>query len=188
MDKMEAVIGEPRPEVSRYAPRVIRIKIDPEKIGGLIGPKGKNIKRICQETGADVNVDDDGTVSIYSTSEEGLKKAVEDVKRSTASVEVGKEYRGVVKNVLDFGAFVEVLPGKEGLIHISKLADHRVAKVTDVLNVGDEVEVKVTDIDRKGRINLIRKGVKEKSSHEGSRKPRGRKPFRPFRKREENSH
>jgi polyribonucleotide nucleotidyltransferase len=187
MDKMDAVIKEPRPDVSKYAPRVVRIKIDPEKIGGLIGPKGKNIKRICQETGADVNVDDDGTVSIYSTSEEGLKKAMEDVERSTASVEVGKEYRGVVKNVLDFGAFVEILPGKEGLLHISKLADHRVARVTDVVDIGDEVEVRVTDIDRKGRINLIRKGVKEKKSHDGPRKPRDKKPFRPFRKRDSNS-
>ena len=135
--------------------------IAPDKIGLLIGPKGKTIKKICQDTGVEIDVDDDGTVSISSNSEENLKKAVDEVMMRTADVEVGKVYRGIVKNVLDFGAFVEIMPGKEGLVHISKLANYRVAKVTDVLNVGDEVMVKVTDVDEQGRINLSRRALLE---------------------------
>ncbi len=179
MDKMNAALDKPRPEVSKYAPRVERLKVDPEKIGSLIGPKGKNIKKICQDTGADINVDDDGTVSVYSNDGESLKKAVEAVKRYTASVEVGKIYNGIVKNILDFGAFVEILPGKEGLVHISKLADYRVDKVTDVLNIGDEVEVKVTEIDRQGRINLSRKAVLKGGEDKDDEKPRPKRRFQP---------
>jgi len=161
LDTMDAAIDKPRPEVSKYAPRIVKLKIAPDKIGLLIGPKGKTIKKICQDTGVEIDVDDDGTVSISSNSEENLKKAVDEVMMRTADVEVGKVYRGIVKNVLDFGAFVEIMPGKEGLVHISKLANYRVAKVTDVLNVGDEVMVKVTDVDEQGRINLSRRALLE---------------------------
>ena len=182
LDKMDAVISEPRPELSPYAPRIVRFKIDPEKIGSLIGPKGKIIKKICQDTGAEINVDDDGTVSISSNNEEALKRAVEEAKRYTAQVEVGKVYDGVVKTVTDFGAFVEVLPGKDGLVHISKLADYRVRKVTDVLNVGDEVKVKVMGIDDRGRINLSRKEVLKESGEESEEKPKSQRHSRPPRK------
>jgi polyribonucleotide nucleotidyltransferase len=177
LDKMDAVLDKPRDEVSKFAPRIIKLKIAPDKIGLLIGPKGKTIKKICQDTGVEIDVDDDGTVSISSSDEEGLKKAVDEVSMRTADVEVGKAYRGVVKNILDFGAFVEVLPGKEGLVHISKLANYRVAKVTDILKVGDEVMVKVTDIDEQGRINLSRKALLEGGEQEEEhQKPHRRSP------------
>ncbi|MDD5556834.1 MAG: polyribonucleotide nucleotidyltransferase [bacterium] len=183
LDRMDAVLAAPRPAVSRYAPRIVKLKIPVDRIGDLIGPKGKHIKKICQETGAEVDVDDDGTVSVASTSEESLRKAVEAVQMRTAEVEIGKIYRGIVKSVLDFGAFVEVLPGKEGLVHISRLADYRVPKVTDVVNVGDEVMVKVTDIDDQGRINLSRRAAMRPEGEQdeeplrrkgGSRPPRRR--------------
>jgi polyribonucleotide nucleotidyltransferase len=177
LDKMDAAIDKPRGEVSKYAPRIVKLKIAPDKIGLLIGPKGKTIKKICQDTGVEIDVDDDGTVSISSSDEEGLKKAVDEVSMRTADVEVGKAYRGIVKNILDFGAFVEVLPGKEGLVHISKLANYRVAKVTDVLNVGDEVMVKVTDVDEQGRINLSRKALLEGGENEEEQHPRPRRRF-----------
>ena len=179
LDIMDAVLASPRPEVSKYAPRIVQIKIAVDKIGDLIGPKGKFIKKICQDTGAQIDVDDDGTVSVSSNSPESLAKAVEEVKRRTAEVEVGKIYPGVVKNVLDFGAFVEIMPGKEGLVHISKLADHRVAKVTDVVNIGDQIDVKVTEIDEQGRINLSRRAVLTgKDDPEDERRP-PRRPFKP---------
>lgn len=180
---MDATISSPRDEVSKYAPRIVQMKIAVDKIGDLIGPKGKFIKKICQDTGAQIDVDDDGTVSVSSTNPEGLAKAVEEVRRRTAEAEVGKIYKGTVKNVLDFGAFVEILPGKEGLVHISKLADYRVARVTDVLNVGDEVEVKVTGIDEQGRINLSRKAVLT-GKDDPEEESRPRRPFRPRRRRD----
>ena len=183
LDTMDAVIDTPRPEVSKYAPRIVKLKIAPDKIGLLIGPKGKTIKKICQDTGVEIDVDDDGTVSISSNSEENLKKAVDEVTMRTADVEVGKVYRGIVKNVLDFGAFVEIMPGKEGLVHISKLANYRVAKVTDVLNIGDEVMVKVTDVDEQGRINLSRKALLEGGDVE-EEQPRPPRRFNRERRRE----
>ena len=178
LDVMDRTISSPRPEISRYAPRIVQIKIPVDKIGDLIGPKGKFIKKICQDTGAQIDVEDDGTVSVSAINPEGLEKAVEEVRRRTAEAEVGKIYPGVVKNVLDFGAFVEIMPGKEGLVHISKLADHRVAKVTDVVNVGDQIDVKVTGIDEQGRINLSRRAVLTgQDDPEEERRPR--RPFRP---------
>jgi len=179
LDIMDRAISQPRPEVSKYAPRIVKLKIPIDKIGDLIGPKGKFIKKICQDTGAQIDVEDDGTVSVSSNTPESLAQAVEEVRRRTAEVEVGKIYPGIVKNVLDFGAFVEVMPGKEGLVHISKLADHRVAKVTDVVNIGDQIDVKVTGIDEQGRINLSRKAVLTgKDDPEEERRP-PRRPFRP---------
>lgn len=179
LDRMDATLDAPRPAVSKYAPRIVKVKIAVEKIGALIGPKGKVINKICQDTGAEIAVDDDGTVSISSNSEESLKKALDEVTMRTADAEIGKIYHAKVKNVVDFGAFVEIMPGKEGLVHISKLADFRVAKVTDVVNVGDEIDVKVTGIDDQGRISLSRKAVLTGVDEPEEERPRSRRPHSP---------
>ncbi len=154
--EIEKVISEPRESLSQYAPQMVNITIDPKKIGLLIGPGGKNIKSIQETTDAVIEVDDTGAVSISTCSKENLDKAVEMVTLCTTDAEAGKVYEGTVKNVLDFGAFVEILPGKEGLVHISELADYRVNKVTDILNVGDKVKVKCLGIDDRGKIKLSR--------------------------------
>ncbi len=161
LDIMVKTLAEPRSELSSYAPRIISIRIPVDKIGTVIGPGGKMIKKITEETGVEINIEDDGTVRIACPSKGNSDKAVEMIQRLTADVEVGKTYKGIVKNVVDFGAFVEILPGKEGLVHISKLADFHVKKVEDVTKVGDEIMVKVTEIDDRGRINLSRKAVLE---------------------------
>jgi len=188
LDRMDAVLDKPRPAVSKYAPQIVKLKISPDKIGALIGPKGKVIKKICLDTGAEIDVEDDGTVSISSNNEESLKKALDEVNQRTADVEIGKIYKGIVTSVVDFGAFVEILPGKEGLVHISKLADYRVAKVSDILKVGDEVMVKAMDIDEQGRVSLSRKaalsGVEGVTEEESSRPPR-RQQHHPHRSRRE---
>ncbi len=156
IDKIEKVISEPRKNYSPYAPQLTTIKINKEKIGNLIGPGGKTIRKIQQDYEVNIDVDDDGTVTVSATSAENLQKAEKEVKSYTEDVEPGKTYNGVVRKVLDFGAFVEVLPGKDGLVHISELAPYRVDKVTDVLNEGDKVTVKCIEIDDKGRVNLSR--------------------------------
>ena len=132
MEKMEAVISEPRKEVSENAPKIELMKIDPSKIAGLIGPGGKTIKAIIEETGVSIDIEDDGNVSIFGKDSEGMKKALELVKAQTQSVELNAVYDGKVTKITKFGAFVEVLPGKEGLLHISEISDKRVAKVEDV--------------------------------------------------------
>jgi polyribonucleotide nucleotidyltransferase len=159
LEIMEKAINKPRQDISAYAPRIVTIRINPDKIGLLIGPGGKTIKKIIEETQAEINIQDDGTVAIASNKEERVRMAIEKVQGITAEVEVGKIYKGIVKNIVDFGAFVEVLPGKEGLVHISQLADYRVKKVEDILKLGDTVMVKVTEIDERGRINLSRKAA-----------------------------
>ena len=159
LDVLKAAIPEVRPNLSKYAPRMYKITIDPSKIGALIGPGGKNIKAIIEETKATIEVSNDGTVVIGSASEESAKAAIHKVEGLTQDVEVGAVYTGKVTRIQNFGAFVEVLPGKEGLVHISELADHHVARVEDVIKIGDEIMVKVTEIDRLGRINLSRKAV-----------------------------
>lgn len=156
---MSKTIAAPNEKLSVHAPKVATLKINVDKIGMVIGPGGKNIKKIIQDTGADVNIDDDGTVTFSSNSQEAIDAAYETVALMTAEVEVGKIYMGTVKNVVPFGCFVEVLPGKEGLVHISRLDVARVEKVEDVVSVGDKFEVKVTEIDDRGRINLSRKAV-----------------------------
>ncbi len=180
LDRMDAAIDKPRPSISVYAPRITIIEIDPEKIGAVIGPGGSVIRSITSETGAVIDIEDSGKVTIATTSEESAEKALKAIRDLTAEVEIGKVYRGTVKNILEFGAFVEVLPGKEGLVHISKLADYRVGRVEDVVNIGDEVMVKVTDIDDRGRINLSRRDAlsdsereKERSQHPDSGRDRG---------------
>jgi len=159
LDKMSQTISASRPELSKYAPRMYKITIDPDKIGTVIGPGGKTIRSITEETKATIDVENDGTVIIGSTSEEGAQKAIKIIEGLTRDVEVGSTYTGRVTRVTSFGAFVEILPGKEGMVHISELADYRVPSVEDVVKVGDEIMVMVTEIDRMGRINLSRRAV-----------------------------
>ncbi|MGE5582891.1 MAG: polyribonucleotide nucleotidyltransferase [Bacillota bacterium] len=159
LGKMLEVITGPRQELSPYAPRIIRFSIDPDRIRDVIGPGGKIIRKIVEDTGAEIDIEDDGRVFIAAVDARAGEKAQEIIKRLTSDVEVGAVYLGKVTKLMNFGAFVEVLPGKEGLVHISQLAKERVAKVEDVVNVGDEIMVKVTEIDKQGRINLSRKAV-----------------------------
>jgi polyribonucleotide nucleotidyltransferase len=157
IEKMKETLSEPRGDISKYAPRITTIKVRPEKVRDVIGSGGKNIRQIISETGVTIDVEDDGTVTIASSDSEAASRAVAMVKWLTEDAEIGKIYRGVVKKVVDFGAFVEILPGTEGLVHISQLAKERVNKVTDVLQEGDEVLVKVLEIDKQGKIRLSRK-------------------------------
>lgn len=152
-------IAEPRKELSKYAPKITTINVDPEKISKIIGPGGKTIKKIVEETGAKIDIEEDGRVYIAAVNSEEAAKAIDMINGITAEAEVGKVYTGKVTRLMAFGAFVEILPGKEGLVHISQLSTERVNKVEDVVSVGDEIVVKVTEIDQKGRINLSRKAV-----------------------------
>jgi len=154
LDVMEKTISKPRAELSPYAPRIFTVQINPDKIGELIGPGGKVINKIIDETGAEIDIQDSGLVFITSEKEESAKKAVDWVKSITREVKVGEVFQGEVKRILDFGAFVQILPGQDGLIHISKLSDKRVEKVEDVVKIGDKVSVKVISVDDQGRINL----------------------------------
>ena len=157
MGIMLDTIAEPRQQMSQYAPRIITMKIDSDKIRDVIGSGGKVIRSIIEETGAKIDIEDDGTVFIASVEQEGAAKAQEIITNLTKEVEVGEVYLGKVTRLMAFGAFVEVLPGKEGLVHISKLAKERVENVEDVVRVGDEIMVKVIEIDKQGRVNLSRK-------------------------------
>ena len=157
MNKMLEAISVPRPDLSPFAPRIITITIDPDKIRNVIGPGGKMIKKIIDETGAKIDIEDDGRVFIAAVDREAGKRALAIIESLTADVEIGKIYKGKVVKIMDFGAFVEVLPGKEGLVHISQLAEQRVGKVEDIVSVGDEIMVKVIKIDEHGRVNLSRK-------------------------------
>jgi len=159
LSRMEEEIAGPRPELSPFAPRMITIEIDPDRIRDAIGPGGKMIRKIIEETGTTIDIEDDGKVYIASVDREAGERAVEIIRRLTKDVQVGEAYLGKVTRIMGFGAFVEVLPGKEGLVHISQLAKERVARVEDVVNVGDEVLVKVIEIDRQGRVNLSRKAA-----------------------------
>ncbi len=161
LDSMRATLAEPRSELSKYAPRIEKITIDPDKIGLLIGPGGKTIRGITESTGVSIDVEDNGDVFIFSNDAAGMKAAVEEIGRITAEVELGKIYRGRVVSVKEFGAFVELLPGKDGLCHISELADFRVNQTEDIAKVGDEIWVKVIDIDDRGRVRLSRRAALE---------------------------
>ena len=161
LDKMDAVIKTPRSEVSPYAPRITTIKINPDKIRDIIGPGGKMIRKITEETKTSIDIQDDGTVNIGSNNAENTQKAVDWIRSLTREVEAGEIYTGKVTRIMPFGAFVEILPGKEGLVHISELANYRVPTVEDVVNIGDEVQVLVTEIDRQGRVNLSRRALLE---------------------------
>jgi polyribonucleotide nucleotidyltransferase len=159
LDKMAAVLPAPRPEISKYAPRLLTVKIDPEKIGKLIGPGGKNIKKLQEDTGAQIDIEDDGTVFISSVDQASAEKARDLVEAITAEVKVGKIYAGKVVSIKDFGAFVEIAPETDGLCHVSELSDKYVQNVTDIVNIGDEIRVKVILIDDQGRIKLSRKAA-----------------------------
>jgi len=154
LDKMEAAIAQPRQSLSQFAPKMVSLTIPQNKIGGLIGPGGKNIRNIQETTGVKIDIEEDGTVFISGDDSSAVDNARNMVEGLTAEVEVGKIYKGKVTKIMAFGAFVEVLPGKEGLVHISKLSKHRVAKVEDVVSEGEEIVVKVDEIDKQGRINL----------------------------------
>jgi polyribonucleotide nucleotidyltransferase len=157
LNQMRKTISAPNPELSRYAPKIITMRINPDKIRDVIGPGGKIITKIIDETGVKIDIEQDGEVFIGGIDPEMIALAQKRITDIVAEAEVGQTYKGKVSRIMNFGAFVEVLPGKEGLLHISHISHERVAKVEDVLNVGDEVEVKVTEIDEKGRVNLSRK-------------------------------
>ena len=150
-------IAAPREDVSANAPRIVKIQINPDKIGALIGTGGKNIKEITESTRSEINIEDDGTVTIVARNKEVLDEVKRRIDSFTAEAEIGKIYRGLVRSVKDFGAFVEILPGQDGLLHISEMANYRVREVSDICKEGDYVTVKVIDIDRSGKIRLSRK-------------------------------
>ncbi|HXH22835.1 MAG TPA: polyribonucleotide nucleotidyltransferase, partial [Dehalococcoidia bacterium] len=161
LDKLAETISKPRAELSRYAPRMYRIQIPPSKIGVVIGPGGKTVRSIVDETKCTIDVQDDGTVLVGSNNEEAARKAIAIIEGLTQEAQVGQIYTGRVTRTVDFGAFVEIMPGKEGLVRIGELADYRVPSVEDVVKVGDEIMVMVTEIDNMGRINLSRRAVLE---------------------------
>src|SRR6266498_1558291 len=162
LDKMLAVLPQARETMSDFAPRIITIKINPEKIRDIIGKGGSMIRKIQEETGTDINVEDDGSVEIAAVSGENSRKAITWIESLTRDVEIGALYLGTVTRIMSFGAFVEILPGKEGLVRIGELADYHVPTVEDVVSVGDEVMVVVTEIDRQGRVNLSRKAAMQR--------------------------
>jgi len=168
--EMAKTLSAPRAELSKYAPRIEVVRINPEKIGALIGPGGKNIKKLVEESGCEINIEDDGTVNIFSVSAEGMKIARDAIVGMTAEAEIGKVYRGKVVTVKEFGAFVEFLPGKDGLVHISELANFRVKKTEDIVKVGDEITVKCLGVDEKGRVRLSRKAAMEDRDQEMAEK------------------
>ena len=167
LEIMRGTLDKPRTELSKYAPRIETIKINPEKIGALIGPGGKTIKGIVAETGAEINIEDDGSVHIYATTGESMARAKEIIGGMTREIEIGQTYQGRVVTTKEFGAFVEVFPGKDGLVHISELADFRVNRTEDVVKMGDMIWVKCIGIDDKGRVKLSRKAaLKERAEKE----------------------
>lgn len=176
---MTSVMPEPRSELKECAPRIVTIQIDPEKIGLLIGPGGKNIRRITEITGTqiDINEDNSGRVMIFSNNGEALKRAIREIELITSDIEPGKTYKGIVRSIKEFGVFVECLPGKEGLVHVSELADFRVDKVEDVCKLGDEILVKCIGVDDRGRVRLSRRAALAEVQgipYEPSAKPEGR--------------
>jgi polyribonucleotide nucleotidyltransferase len=186
LDKMRETISETREDLSPFAPRISIIKINTEKIGLVIGPGGKTIRKIIDETGVKIDVEDDGTVFIASSDAEGSQKAIEMVRALTEDPEIGKIYTGTVRRVTDFGAFVEILPGTDGLVHISQLADYHVPSVEDVVRVGDEIMVMVIDIDAEDKIRLSRRAVLEgwspEKAREMDRRPTQRRRAEPSRR------
>ena len=166
LDAMDAGISTHRKQLREHAPRIEMVQIDPEKIGALIGPGGKNIRRITEVTGANIDIDEDnsGKVRVYANNSEAMERALSEIDLVTGEIEAGKTYRGIVRGVKEFGAFVECLPGKEGLCHISELADFRVNKTEDICKLGDEIIVKCIGIDDKGRVKLSRRAAMEEAA------------------------
>ncbi|MBA2284074.1 MAG: polyribonucleotide nucleotidyltransferase, partial [Ktedonobacteraceae bacterium] len=159
MEKMLDTLDAPREELSLYAPRIQSVKINPDKIGAVIGPGGKMIRKIQEESGAKIDIEDDGTVNISAVSGDAMQHAMDAVRALTEEVEVGRIYTGTVRRLVDFGAFVEILPGKEGLVRTSQLADFQVMRPEDVVSVGDEITVMVIEVDPQGRVNLSRRAA-----------------------------
>jgi polyribonucleotide nucleotidyltransferase len=183
LGEMNKAISSSRPELSQYAPRMYKLVLPQDKIGAVIGPGGKTIRAIIEETKTTVDITNDGVAFIGSTDEESAQKAIKMIEALIRDVEVGATYTGKVTRIMSFGAFVEILPGKDGLVHISELADYRVDKVEDVVKVGDELTVKVTEIDSQGRVNLSRRAVLEKVSTSHSDRGKDSSPAdRPFRR------
>jgi len=176
LEAMLAALPEPRSELSPYAPQIHTLKIPVEKIGALIGPGGKNIRGIIEDTGVTIDVDDDGTVKVGSADGASARAAIERIEGLTAEAEIGRIYTGRVVRTTDFGAFVEILPGQDGLVHISQLADYHIEKVEDVARVGEELTVMVVDVDGQGRIRLSRQAVLQgwtvEEARENDRPPR----------------
>jgi polyribonucleotide nucleotidyltransferase len=169
LDYMESIIAQPRAELSPYAPRITQIKIPVDKIGELIGPGGKNIRRITEISGAQIDISDDGTVKIFSTEAAGMEIAVREVSMITAEPEEGAIYNGTVTGITKFGAFVEIFPGRDGLVHISELADVHVRNVEDVCKVGDQMWVKCIGVDEKGRVKLSRRAAMAEKDAEAAK-------------------
>ena len=168
LDVMDEALSEARPSLAPTAPRIITVQVNPEKIGEVIGPKGKTIRGIEEETGAEVNIDDSGLITISSISGEGGERAREIIESITKEPEIGKIYEGVVKNTTSFGAFVEIMPGTEGLCHISELEEGRVENTEDVVKRGDTVRVKLISVDEKGRMRLSRRAAMAEAETSGS--------------------
>jgi len=190
---MATTIAEPRADISKYAPRITVLKINPEKIGALIGPGGKNIKRLVDESGCEIDIEDDGTVKIFSVTPEGMEIARREVEALSAEIEIDKIYQGRVVTIKEFGAFVEIFPGQDGLVHVSELSDKRVARVEDVVKMGDSIWVKCVGVDEKGRVKLSRKAamiergemvatLADEGGGEGERPERSERPERPERR------
>jgi len=164
LDEMDKCIAAPRPSIAAHAPRMFTMKIKPEKIREVIGAGGKVIRGICDETGAKIDLEDDGTVKIFALTGEAGEKAKKMIEDIVAEVEVGKIYTGKVVKIMDFGAFVRILGNTDGLVHISQIANHRVEKVSDELTEGQEVRVKVLEVDRQGKIRLSMKALQEEAA------------------------
>jgi polyribonucleotide nucleotidyltransferase len=159
LDVMEAALPSPRPQLSTYAPRITLLSINPDKIRDVIGPGGKVIRRIQEETGASIDIEDDGTIKVASYDSEGGRRAVEIIRGLTEDPEVGRVYDGIVRRIQSFGAFVEILPNRDGLLHISELDVKRVERVEDVVREGDRIKVKVLSVDPEGKVRLSRKAL-----------------------------
>ncbi len=184
LDSMNATISKHRDQLSEYAPRIITLKINPSKIGDVIGPGGKIIRAIVEETGAKIDIDDDGTVLIASVDAEAGRAAMARIEEITQEAEVGKVYKGIVRRITGFGAFVEIFPGTDGLIHISEMDTRRIERVEDVMNLGDTVEVKCISVDSEGKIRLSRKALLVGQDSNGGRRSRSDRPARPVKPRD----
>jgi polyribonucleotide nucleotidyltransferase len=180
LDTMEATIAKPRPDISAYAPRIISITIDPDKIRDVIGPGGKTIRAICEETGARINIEDDGRVEIATSDEAAAARAVQIIEGLTRQPQVGEVFEGTVKRIEAYGAFVEILPNRDGLLHVSEIAHERTREVSDVLKLGDKIQVKIIGIDGNDRIKLSHRALlpppPEGTVREGTEEERPRRP------------
>jgi polyribonucleotide nucleotidyltransferase len=186
LGEMAKVIAEPSPDLKEHAPKIIVMTINPDKIREVIGPGGKIVKSIVAATGVKIDIEDDGRIHISSADQKAANEAIRMINEIVAEPEIGMVYHGTVKKIMDFGAFVEILPGTDGLVHISELAHERVKNVTDVLKEGDELDVKVLDIDRQGKIRLSRRVLLPVPEGMTPREPaKARRPGRVPKKRHE---